>query len=294
METSPVIPLIAPKGDPKRRRRIEVLAETVEFFKDKQQSLLETARANLKRWESNATPPSHHQPCRVLVVQSDLLETVRNLTVQYGVVFAALNMANERYPGGGYTNGCAAQEENMARRSNLHFTFTSAVASKQGRSTVYTKEMTSLIGGEAGRVHLSETPLVCVRGAEKFEEDSLGYEFYEPDEIFPFLELRSAAVNIGKHQGKRKRDESEVDASMKRRIEAQFATLEQRNVRHVVLSAFGCGAFGNDPHKVATMYREAVERHKHNFDVIAFAIFYAGRGVSNFEVFEGVFGRVHQ
>lgn len=289
-EASPVVPLIAPKGDAKRRRRIEVLAETVAFFQGKRASILEAARANLKRWKLDASGASNPQPCEVLVVQADLMETVRALTVKHGTMFAALNMANERYPGGGYTYGCAAQEENMARRSDLHFTFTGEVVRKQGASVVYSKEMTALIGGEAGQVHLSSRPLVCVRGAEKFEEDSLGYEFYSPSKIFPFLELRSAAVDIGKHSGKRKREASEVDASMKRRIEAQFATLEQRNVRHVVLSAFGCGAFGNDPLKVASMYREAVERHKHNFDVIAFAIFYAGRGTSNFEVFKEVFG----
>ena len=289
METCPVIDLIPPKGDAKRRRRIKVLEETVACFQGKQASLLDIAYANLSRWKSYVICSSQDQTCKILVMQADLLETVRTLTVTHGTMFAALNMANERYPGGGYTYGCAAQEENMARRSNLHFTFTSNVVCKRGASFVYTKEMTSLIGGEGGQVYLSQTPLVCLRGSEKFDEEALGYEFYSSSEIFPFLELRSAAVNIGKRSGKRKRDMSEVEASMKRRIEAQFVTLEQRNVRHVVLSAFGCGAFGNDPLKVATLYREAVERHRHNFQVIAFAIYYAGRGASNFEVFKKVF-----
>ena len=35
------------------------------------------------------------------------------LTRKYGVTFASLNMANAYCPGGGYTDGMVAQEENM-------------------------------------------------------------------------------------------------------------------------------------------------------------------------------------
>jgi len=293
--TKPVIKLVDPKSehDERRQRRMVVLKETVEHFDNKRQELLDTAKSNLERWKGvkpvvdpQATTPG----CKVLVAESDLLHLVGNLTAQHGTTFAAINMANEHCPGGGYVYGCAAQEENMARRTDLHYTFTSSVTRNYKGAVIYTDEMSALIGGEHGRVYLSSTPLVCVRGKEVFDDKTLGYSFYPPNLIFPFFELRSAAVNrASKKASKRKRDENTDDASMEKRIEAQFATLEEANVRHVVLSAFGCGAFGNDPYKVASMYRAAVERHKHNFDVIAFAIYYAGRGKSNYEVFARVF-----
>ena len=68
--------------------------------------------------------------------------------------------------------------------------------------------------------------------------------------------------------------------------EAQVATLIKNGVRHVVLSAFGCGAFKNEPNDIALAYKAAVERHKASFAVIAFAIFYAGHGENNYEIFK--------
>ena len=42
------------------------------------------------------------------------------LTRRYGTLFASLNMANAYGPGGGYTHGMVAQEENMFRRTDCH------------------------------------------------------------------------------------------------------------------------------------------------------------------------------
>ena len=78
------------------------------------------------------------------------------------------------------------------------------------------------------------------------------------------------------------RDRSE----MEKRVEAQFATLIANGIRHVVLSAFGCGAFKNDPSDIAWVYKQAVERHRASFTVIAFAIFYAGHGQDNYKIFK--------
>ena len=73
---------------------------------------------------------------------------------------------------------------------------------------------------------------------------------------------------------------------MKTRVEAQFTTLIANGVRHVVLSAFGCGAFKNNPSDIAWLYKQAVERHRASFAVIDFAIFYAGHGQDNYKIFK--------
>ena len=129
---------------------------------------------------------------------------------------------------------------------------------------------------------------MCIKGKEVLAADDLGYKMLADDEIFSFYELRSAAVDISH----RRKKLANIEALMASRIAAQFATLVSRGFRHVVLSAFGCGAFGNDPRMVARLYREALLRHKADLDVVAFAIFYAGCGKGNYEVFRDILSDV--
>ena len=114
------------------------------------------------------------------------------------------------------------------------------------------------------------------------EQDDLGYAWLDDDEVFPFYELRAAAIDL--------RDGSRFDAAeTERRITAQLDTLAEAGVRHAVLSAFGCGAFRNPAKRVAAAFRRAIEARAADFDVIAFGIFHAGYGPDNYEPFRQAF-----
>ena len=83
----------------------------------------------------------------------------------------------------------------------------------------------------------------------------------------------------------------------RRRIDAHLAKADNSQHGHnaVVLSAFGCGAFGGDPELVAAEYADAIldlaeQGHASKLVVINFAIYYAGRGPNNYEVFKRVLG----
>ena len=76
---------------------------------------------------------------------------------------------------------------------------------------------------------------------------------------------------------------------MTRRVEAQLDTLIKNNVRHAVLSAFGCGAFRNPAMYVASAYLAAITARATQFDVIVFAIFNAGYGPNNWLPFANAF-----
>ncbi|MBO6150860.1 MAG: TIGR02452 family protein, partial [Clostridium sp.] len=54
----------------------------------------------------------------------------------------------------------------------------------------------------------------------------------------------------------------------------------------LILGAFGCGAFMNDPHYVAAAYRDALEEYQHCFDVVEFAIYARGSETENYRAFE--------
>jgi hypothetical protein len=66
--------------------------------------------------------------------------------------------------------------------------------------------------------------------------------------------------------------------------------VQRAGVRHAVLAAFGCGAFGNPGARVAELYREALlpRLAARAFDHVVFAIYHAGYGPGNFELFQPV------
>lgn len=265
-----------------RATRCTVLHQTLLAFDERRDELNDTAMRNLQRWASSANASRIRTDSAVVhVLPGDWGDVTRQLTQTYGRLFASLNMANAYGPGGGYVEGCAAQEENMFRRTDCHYSL--ELDQMDEDRQLYAPALTDLLNAEGGRVYLdTECPRVCVRGPEDFDRETLGYEWLADDQIFPFYELRAAAVDL---RGGRAFDDEE----MTRRVRAQFDTLVDAGVRHVVLSAFGCGAFQNPAHRVAAIYREAVETRARDFDVIAFAIFHAGYGPDNFAPFAEAF-----
>lgn len=113
------------------------------------------------------------------------------------------------------------------------------------------------------------------------------------DQIFSFQELRCAADDL------RVKifgiplpflSYSYNDDSMRNKIRAQLDNLVANNITHVILGAFGCGAFKNPPEKIAKIYRDllAEDIHLEHFKNIVFAI--KGNGKDrNFKAFEAIF-----
>jgi hypothetical protein len=238
------------------------------------QGYLESLR---KKAKQNLGNQKQSRQTVVEVTKGDWGEITGNLTKNYGIIFAVLNMANAFKFGGGYLEGRSAQEENMFRRSDCSLDETGRQKDSMGRANnTYDRPMTDLINAVNGQVYLDVHPRVCFKGAD--DGNGGGYNVLPDNETFLFYELRSAAVDL--------RNGHAFDQNVcLQRIEAQFKTLENNGLRHVVLSAFGCGAFKNPPDEVAECYRQKILQHSGNFDVICFAI-YDVHGSNNYTFFE--------
>jgi hypothetical protein len=264
------------------QQRRDVLRQTIAAFQkaDPANSYHRLADSNLSRWREQAI---EKPDCLCIeVLPGDWGEVTRSLTAKYGECFAVLNMANAHVPGGAYVEGAVAQEENMFRRTDCHF----QVGHEEYDSTIdqYRPEATRLLLAQDGRVYLdSQRPRVCIRGPEDRASHDLGYPWLSDDDVFPFLEMRASAQDL---RGGPPFSEAEA----RRRIVAQFDTLRDHGVRHVVFGAFGCGAFRNPADRVASIYRDEIQRQGSAFSVIAFAIFHAGYGPNNFVPFQEALG----
>lgn len=259
-------------------RRRAVLRETLaRFDAEGREHFRALAQRNVARWHAQSGRKARG-PMQLRVIPGDWGVVTGQLTREWGETFAVLNMANAFVPGGGYAEGMVAQEENLFRRSDCHFAVSESHFAPGSRER-YSRTLVELVSGLHGRVYLdTEHPRVCIRGPEDRTRADLGYAWLEPSEVFPFYELRAAAVDL--------RDGSPFDREeMRRRVSAQLDTLVDGGVRHAVLSAFGCGAFRNPAAEVALLYREALQVRAEQFDCVAFAIFHAGYGPDNYTPF---------
>jgi uncharacterized protein (TIGR02452 family) len=194
----------------------------------------------------------------VVVTQETTLAALHRLTVtEDRDDVAALNFASARNPGGGWRTGALAQEETLARASCLVRSLLAAPdyyqANRAHRHLFYTEHA----------IWSESVPFFA--GAE--------------DELLsaPFLAhvLTMPAPNVG---AMIQIDEADVRALpdlWRSRIGRVLALAASRRVRHLVLGAWGCGAFGNDPQSVAQRFREVLAPPQpwlRGFDSVTFAI----------------------
>ena len=134
--------------------RIRILQNTLNVLRSpaKRELVRNVALSNVGRW-SNANTKKVVAPPRPIfrLVKGDWGDVLMSSTKHYGVVHAALNAANAFTPFGGAHNGRSAQEENMARRTDIWFSVPSEDADLLGRTGVSAQIPETYFDGDDGR-----------------------------------------------------------------------------------------------------------------------------------------------
>ncbi|KTD72783.1 poly(ADP-ribose) glycohydrolase domain-containing protein [Legionella tucsonensis] len=304
------------------RWRHKSMGKTLEWATDLKKSMeLQTqAQSNLKQWAKE----KFSSPKSVEVVHKDWGLATLEATKKHGVPYSVLNMANSIFPGGAALEGGSAQEENMWHRStcvqslldeiiyldkdSMLFRYNeTAKKLLEAKIKMTDKEHEALKNyrGETDsivyKVLLNSEPRVCFRGPEKtlitsgfddyspnrrIPDSTLSYSFLPLSDIFPFYELRSAAPELSSEpHGLDHEALSQYKADLRRRIAAQLDTLILEGKRNVILGAWGCGEFKNDPKIVAQIYGDEIKKRAHFFDHIVFPILNTGSR-DNHAIFE--------
>ncbi|MET9883193.1 TIGR02452 family protein [Streptomyces sp. NPDC006430] len=153
------------------------------------------------------------------------------------VPVAVLNFASARNPGGGYVRGAKAQEEALCRASALYETLLEAPeyyeVHRAGRSTFYTDRV----------IHSPGVPVF---------RDDRGELLDAP---FRVGFLTSPAPNAGTIRRQEPERAAEIPAALARRAERVLETAALHRYPRLVLGAWGCGVFQNDPAEVAEAFR---------------------------------------
>ena len=193
----------------------------------------------------------------VEVTDETTLAAARRLLADGAGDVLALNFASAKNPGGGFLGGSRAQEESLARSSALHECLLAQPAyydaNRGGPRALYTD-------------HAIYSPRVPV-----FRADD-GALLDEPYEL-SFLTMPAPNVRAMRERGGAP-DDGMVADTMARRIGHVLAFAAARGYRTLVLGAWGCGAFGNDPEVVARLFAEALAGPvARAFDRVTFAVF---------------------
>ncbi|MFC9298913.1 TIGR02452 family protein [Streptomyces sp. NPDC057011] len=168
---------------------------------------------------------------------------------------AVLNFASARNPGGGYVRGAKAQEEALCRASALYETLLEAPeyyeVHRAERSTFYTDRV----------IHSPGVPVFRDDRGELLE--------------VPFRAgfLTSPAPNAGTIRRQEPERVAEIPAALARRAELVLEVAALGGYERLVLGAWGCGVFRNDPAQVAEAFRALLTgRFAGVFERVAFGI----------------------
>lgn len=197
----------------------------------------------------------------IKVVNNDCLYEAEDM-VKRGLFPAVLNMASFHTPGGGVTRGSAAQEESIFRRTNIFqslYQF-NEIGTQYG---IEQREERYPLDYNFGGIY---TPYVTVFRASEADNCEL------LDEPFMISVISVPAVKKPRLQNG-KVVPWVVDV-IKNKIRQILDIALEHEHDALVLSAFGCGAYGTPPNEMARFFKEVLDndKYKNVFEEISFAI----------------------
>lgn len=193
----------------------------------------------------------------VRVYSATTLAAASRLTQRYNRV-GILNFASARNPGGGFLGGSQAQEESLARSSGLYPCLTQfaemyAYNSRADSTALYSD-------------YLIYSPAVPVLRSDD------GQWLARPQLL---TVITAPAVNAGALARNSPELLPQLVPTMQRRLRLVLAVATRHGLEALVLGAWGCGVFANDPVLVAQLFAEALAEPaiRSRFRRIDFAIF---------------------
>jgi uncharacterized protein (TIGR02452 family) len=184
-------------------------------------------------------PPSVKRPTCLSVRNETTFHAITRLTAVGGHV-ACLNFASAKNPGGGFLNGSLAQEEALACASGL-----------------YPCLLMALEYYERNRAHRSTLylDLVIYSPRVPFFRDDRGTLLEQP--VLASV-VTAPAPNTGAIALNEPANLGQVEPTLRRRAGLVLAVAQAHGVDRLVLGAWGCGVFRNDPNLVARIFAEMI------------------------------------
>lgn len=216
-------------------------------MEDKYQSEIQECINNTKCFTDEICDYKNNKQLNNTIIIEDT-DTVSSIFTHYneGRV-AALNFASYKNAGGCFLGGSTAQEECLCHASYLYNVL---------------KECDSYY--EYNNKHKNNA-LYTNRALY-----TANIRFFKKQKSVCCDIITCAAPNYYAAYKYRRMNKENNSVALKQRIKFVLDIAEYKNVDTLILGAFGCGVFGQDPREVATIFNEELKTH--NFNKIIFAI----------------------
>lgn len=191
-----------------------------------------------------------------------------------------LNFASAKKPGGGFLRGAQAQEEALARASGLYSTLLKVPKyyeiNRQQRNRGFYEDL------------LIYSPNVPVF---RNDADDLIENPWQTSIITMPAPNRGEILKKGLTPQQRDKLDILIAETYQRRIEMVLMTAAKFGHRELVLGAWGCGVFQNNPTVAAKLFKNALldPRFVDKFDSVTFAVLDTREKAARFEAFRDVF-----
>lgn len=206
--------------------------------------------------EPAQSPAQPARALRVEVTDESTGQAARRLVQAERVPrVVALNFASARQPGGGFLTGAKAQEEDLARCSALYPCLLTQRAfydaNRAHGSHLYTDHV----------IHSPDVPF--------FRDERYGLI----ETPFAVSIITAPAPNAGEYLRREPGGTAHVRAALERRAAQVLAVARAEGHACVLLGAWGCGVFRNDPAEVADVFGNALTEAGGAFERVVFAVY---------------------
>jgi uncharacterized protein (TIGR02452 family) len=263
-----------------RTRNVSIARETIDIIKSGIYKSSSGAEVNISADIKAAVENSviHETPIEgntkrtpiapaIEVINETTTSAARRLLSSGKTNLVALNFAAALNVGGGFLGGANAQEEALCRASGLYECI-------RRKPMFYNKNI------------INDSPfytdtIIYSPDVPFFRNDA--HEFLE--EPYKLSIITSPAPNVSSLGNV---NETELASILMNRASKILKVAEMHGHKNIILGAWGCGAFGNDPRVVASVFRAALEQVP-AFESVCFAVYDTREPPVVYEAFREVF-----
>ena len=256
----------------------EILKTAIKNSQKNQQVILEGAEI------TKVDNTLYGEPATIIVSTKRTYEAA---SVYKGQKVAVHNFASASNPGGGVERGATAQEECLCRCSTLF----PCLKMPELWEQFYKPH-------RAAHNPIHNDDIIYTLEIVVFKSDTANPKLLPEQDWYKVNVITCAAPNLRErpsnqyNSGDGNKAVKITDKALKeiheKRLKRILDVAYQNGNEVVILGAFGCGAFANNPNVVAMAAKEVIKEYQYKFKTIEFAVYCSPRDDSNYRIFKRI------